>query len=209
MARGNERLNVVVTRTICGGLRLPEAGTLTVTDSLIDGTGGRAIRAGTLVVRNSTVCGSVSAALIEQASNSIFTDRVKAARMQAGCVRFCYLPSRSAVPRRYQCQPDVAIGMALDAALQANRQLTPRGRARLRAEGTARLRPSFTTAQYGQPGFAQLDARCPVEITTGADNRSEMGVLHHLKQPQRESNFRASLGEYLRLGLEAGIVHVT
>ena len=45
---GNDRLNIVVTRTICGGLRLPGNGTLTITDSVIDGTGGPAIQAGTL-----------------------------------------------------------------------------------------------------------------------------------------------------------------
>ena len=47
---GNDRLNIVVTRTICGGLRLPGNGTLTITDSVIDGTGGPAIQAGTLIV---------------------------------------------------------------------------------------------------------------------------------------------------------------
>ena len=83
------------------------------------------------------------------------------------------------------------------------------GRNESRVDVQRRVRPRFTGVQYGQPGYAQLDARCPLEITTGADDQAEMGVFHHLKQPQRESNFRASLGEYLRLGLEAGVLHVT
>ena len=143
--------------------------------------------------------GPVTATLVEQASNSIFAGPVTAERKQAGCIRFCYLPSDSDGPRRYRCQPDMAIQQALDAV----------GRNEPRADVRRRVRPSFTGEQYGQPGYAQLDARCPLEITTGADDQAEMGVFHHLKQPQRESNFRASLGEYLRLGLEAGMIHVT
>jgi hypothetical protein len=206
---GNERLRVVVTRTICGGLRLPEAGTLAITDSLVDGTGGPAVRAGTLVVRDSTICGTVAAGLLEEATNSIFTARVKTTRTQAGCVRFCYLPWESRVPRRYRCQPDVAIAQALESALTMNRHLKTRARARVRAEVSARLVPSFTSTQCGQPAYGQLDERCAVEITTGADDQSEMGVFHHLKNQQREANFQASVSEYLPLGLEAGLIHVT
>ncbi len=43
----------------------------------------------------------------------------------------------------------------------------------------------------------------------GADDGAEMGAFNMLKQPQREANLRASLDEFLRLGLEAGIIHVT
>jgi hypothetical protein len=191
---GNARLRAVVTRTICGGLRLPGIESLTITDSLIDGSGGPAIQAGTLIANESTVFGPVTATLVDCASNSIFMNRVVAERLQSGCIRFCYLPSHSQVPRRYRCQPDLAIDEA---------------RGESRADVQARLRPGFTDTRYGRPGYGQLDARCAVEITTGADDRAEMGVFHHLEQQQRELNFRTSLGEYLRLGLEAGIVHVT
>jgi hypothetical protein len=36
-----------------------------------------------------------------------------------------------------------------------------------------------------------------------------MGVYHHLHQPQRETNLRVRLDEYLRFGLEAGISYAT
>jgi hypothetical protein len=36
-----------------------------------------------------------------------------------------------------------------------------------------------------------------------------MGVFHDLFQPQRESNLRTRLKEYLRLGLDAGIFYVS
>ena len=36
-----------------------------------------------------------------------------------------------------------------------------------------------------------------------------MGVYCHLKQPQRESNLRIRLDEYLPFGLDAGVIYVT
>ena len=43
----------------------------------------------------------------------------------------------------------------------------------------------------------------------GADDEAEMGAFHDLFQPQRESNVRTRLREYLRFGLEAGIFYST
>jgi hypothetical protein len=36
-----------------------------------------------------------------------------------------------------------------------------------------------------------------------------MGVFHDLYQPQRESHLRTRLDEYLRFGLEAGILYAS
>src|SRR5262249_12028529 len=69
--------------------------------------------------------------------------------------------------------------------------------------------PQFTSARYGQPGYGQLRADASPEILTGADDQGEMGAFHHLQEPQRDANLRASLNEYLRAGLEAGIFYVT
>ncbi|MBD6618217.1 hypothetical protein FNW02_20915 [Komarekiella sp. 'clone 1'] len=71
------------------------------------------------------------------------------------------------------------------------------------------MQPCFTTEQYGQPAYAQLSNICPVEICTGAEDGSEMGVFHYLKQPQRQANLQASLQEYLRFGLQADINYIT
>jgi hypothetical protein len=46
-------------------------------------------------------------------------------------------------------------------------------------------------------------------IREGADDGGEMGVMHALFQPQRESNLRIRLDEYLRFGLHAGLFYVT
>ena len=111
-------------------------------------------------------------------------------------MRFSHVPDKgSQTPRRYRCQPDLALEGVTDAG----------ARARIRA----RLVPSFTSTHYGDPGYGQLGLTCAKEICTGAENGSEMGAFSSLKQPQRETNLRIRLEEYLPFGLEAGIIYVT
>ncbi len=69
--------------------------------------------------------------------------------------------------------------------------------------------PAFASLVHGQPEYAQLSPACPASIRTGAEDGAEMGAFNFLKQPQREANLRASLEEYLRVGLEAGIFFVS
>ena len=69
--------------------------------------------------------------------------------------------------------------------------------------------PSFTAVHYGLPGYAQLRLGCPLQIQTGAEDGAEMGAFCHLKQPQRETNLRIRLEEYLPFGLDAGFIYVT
>ncbi len=71
------------------------------------------------------------------------------------------------------------------------------------------LKPSYTSTQYGDPAYAQLSLSCPKQIRSGAEDGCEMGAFYFLKQPQREGNLLASLDEYLRFGLEAGIFYET
>lgn len=71
------------------------------------------------------------------------------------------------------------------------------------------MQPRFTSTTYGDPGYAQLTRATPLEIRTGAEDGSEMGAFHFLKQPQQEANLKASLREYLRFGLEADLIDVT
>jgi hypothetical protein len=80
---------------------------------------------------------------------------------------------------------------------------------RIAAAIRSALQPDFTSRQFADPGYMQLHTSCPVEIRSGADDGSEMGVFHDLFQVQRETNLRARLEEYLRFGLEAGVFFVT
>ena len=81
--------------------------------------------------------------------------------------------------------------------------------AALEAEVETWLVPSFEAVEYGRPAYAQLRRTCPVQIRTGAEDGSEMGVYCLLKQPQREANLRLRLEEYLPIGLDAGLITVT
>jgi hypothetical protein len=69
--------------------------------------------------------------------------------------------------------------------------------------------PHFTSLRYGAPGYAQLRSATAKAIREGADDEGEIGVMHPLYQPLRETNLRIRLDEYLRFGLHAGIFYVT
>ena len=209
VAAGNRRLEVTLERTISGGLRLEGTDRLTVKESIVDGLAVDAIRAGRTVIDASTVFGAVAVEVMEEASNSVFTGPVVARRTQAGCVRFCYLPADSRAPRRHRCQPDLAVEGALDLARKAQPPPAAAEESGIGAAVRGRVRPAFTDRRYGLPGYAQLRLSVPVEIRAGADDEGEMGVFHHLQGAQREANLHIALDEYLRFGLEAGLIFVT
>jgi hypothetical protein len=157
-------------------------------------------------LRRTTVFGAVYIRELSLASEVIFTAPVVAERRQAGCVRFSYVPKKSQTPRRYRCQPDLALTERVqELGLDPEENLSPLEEARVRA----RLQPSFTSIHYGAPGYAQLGLTAAEELRTGAEDGSEMGAFSHLKQPQREANLRIRLEEYLPFGLEAGLIYVT
>jgi hypothetical protein len=143
-----------------------------------------------LHIEDSTVIGKVWTHLMEPASNTIFLSRrakhdswlaaVWCTRRQAGCVRFCFVPVDSIIPRHYQCLPG-------DPALEQA------------------LAPAFITLQYGRPSYGLLSGDCPVAVWRGADDQSQMGVYHGTFEPQAVGNLRTGLAEYLPFGLEAGI----
>ena len=84
--------------------------------------------------------------------------------------------------------------------------MTADERSTLKDRETHRVRPRFTTTRYGTPAYGQLADDCAEEITSGADDESEMGAFHDLFQPQRTANLRARLDEYTPAGMEAGIL---
>jgi hypothetical protein len=148
------------------------------------------------VIERSTVFGTVYVKELVRASETIFMRGVRADRQQAGCVRFCYVPDLvPSTPKRYRCQPDLALEGVSDIGQQKSIR-----------DG---LVPKFTSMHYGKPGYAQLSADCHAAILTGGENDAEMGVFNFLQQPRREAVLRASLDEYLRAGLEAGLFFVT
>lgn len=177
---------------------------LCVADSIIDaaapdkeaiGAPGNGIAHVRLTVLRSTVFGTVEVHAVELAEDSIFDDCVHVARRQIGCMRFCYVQPQCRTPRRYRCQPDLALAALQDALPPAGERL--------------RVRPQFTSAWYGNPGYGQLGAACAREIRSGAEDESEMGAFHDLFQPQREANLRARLEEFTPAGVDVAIIRAT
>jgi hypothetical protein len=202
--------SITISRSVIGPVRLPaDLQGLTVTDSVIDapdpGTGAPrfAIAAnanGSLpgpvsTLERVTVLGDTHLRELSLGSNSIFAGTLRCERVQSGCLRYSWFErATSHVPRRFRCQPDLALEHAPPTEAAAILQ---------------RVRPTFTTVRYGRPAYAQLGLDCPREIVTGADDGSEMGAYSFLGQPHREANLRVRLDEYVPFGLEPSLVYVT
>jgi hypothetical protein len=158
-----------------------------------------------LTIARSTVFGEIQAHAIQLAENCIFTGPLTVARRQIGCMRFCYVPSRSRTPRRYNCQPDL-IDQSIASQLQPEK-LPADDREAIRTSERNRIQPQFESMRYGTPAYARLADTCASEITSGADDESEMGVFHDLFQPQRAANLRAQLDEYNPAAMDIGIIY--
>jgi hypothetical protein len=228
---------VEIDHCIVGGLRVVDSASVHISNSIVDATGkdrlayagstrssasspGDGSPGGQLSIENSTLIGRVHTVSMELASNTIFLAQapgraapVDVVRRQDGCVRFSYVPDGSRTPRRYNCQP-------------------------AKGNTSQLVEPQFTSLRYGDPGYCQLLQRSSVKprqegdseagfrqgidykveflqakneaaIRQGADDEAEMGAFHDLFQPQRETNLRLRLGEYLRFTMEAGIIYLT
>ncbi len=212
--------SIDISRSILGSLQLPEdCRHLAIVDSVVnapvskdaDEPARAAIAASddgadpgpVTTLERVTVFGKVHVKQIELASEVIFVHPVKADRRQEGCVRFSYVAEGSQAPRRYRCQPDLALATRAKELDVLSLPVDEYNKI------VMCVRAQFTSLRYGQPAYAQLASACAQEIRTGAENGSEMGVFSLLQQPQREANLRIALDEYMRFGLEAGIFFVT
>lgn len=98
---------------------------------------------------------------------------------QHGCVRFSAWSAPSVLPRKYQ-------------------SVKVRPRAGL-----------FSELDFGAAAFAQLLATVSEAITAGAEDGAEMGAFAREKSAIKERSLLIKYQEYLPLGLEPVIVHVT
>ncbi|WP_429225979.1 hypothetical protein [Inquilinus ginsengisoli] len=223
-------VEVEISRSILGPLQIAPEATVTMRDGIIDAAAATAYDSasgvaysapggagfgGPLTLEQVTVFGKLAAERFDLVSNSLLIARtvagdgwaapVHAERRQVGCMRFSFVPNGSRVPRRFRCQPQLAIDEAL-----ATREAELGGpvpnpeRAAIINRQVRRIVPSFTSRRFGRPAYAQNRASAPSEILTGADDESEMGGFHLNYAPQREINLRIRLEEYLRFSLEAG-----
>jgi hypothetical protein len=143
-----------------------------------------------LHIEDSTVIGKVWARTMQLASNSVFLARrplrdpwiaaIRCDRRQAGCVRFCYVPTDSITPKQFRCLPG---DPSLDAA----------------------LKPEFVTLQYGHPSYALFSVGVPMAVWTGADDGSQIGAYHAQQEAQAVRNVQLCAPEYIPIGLESGV----
>ncbi len=188
-------------RCITASLHIADGAKIALRECIIDATAqdmiafrgpgiDTLIPGGELTLESCTVIGKMHTRQLTLASDSLFvavlanSDSWKAPlwveRRQQGCIRFSYVAPGSLTPRRYRCQPEAD-----------NQQ----------------IQPHFTSLRYGDPGYCQLQQVTSDKIRRGAHDESEMGVLHGLYQPQRETNLRVRMEEYLRFGLEVGLIY--
>lgn len=193
-------VNVAIERTILGAMRVHQGATCSLADSMLDACAPDSAAyaaldndsaGGTLTIDACTVIGKIHAVKLPLVSNAILLATLEtgsawaapiiATRRQEGCVRFSYVPAEARVPRRHRCVPG--------------------------ADTSTTAVPQFTSLRYGHHAYAQVGLAAGSAIRSGAGDEGEMGAFHHLYQPQRDTNVRVRLDEYLRVGLEAGIFY--
>jgi hypothetical protein len=123
-----------------------------------------------------------------EASECILDDVTIVENAQQGCVRFSAWSTGSVVPRQYQSV-----------------QIAPGS-------------PLFVSRSFGQPGYAQLldgvddeivSAAAGATISQGAQNGAEMGAFASQKNPIKERSILIKYQEYMPLGLNPVLIHVT
>lgn len=155
-----------------------------------------------LSVQRCTILGSIATKQLELLSESIVTGKITVERTQIGCARFSWVRPGSRTPRRYRCQPDMEIDRLT--ALSNNEDRSPHVR-----PATLSTRPRFQSITPGQPAFGQLGLGCPDAVRYGAEDEGEMGCWHKLYEQERYLNLRSAIGEYVRFGLDYGIIERT
>ena len=113
------------------------------------------------------------------ASECILHDTVIVNDTQRGCVRFSAWANTSLLPRKYE-----------SLAIRPNEAL-------------------FASLDFSQPRYAQLLATVTGRIVEGGEDGSEMGAFAREKTAIKERSLLIKYQEYLPLGMEPVIVHVT
>src|SRR5678815_4739916 len=114
-----------------------------------------------------------------EASECILHDIAIVDDCQHGGVRFSAFSKKSVLPRQYE-----SVALPRRAAL-------------------------FGSLDFGQPAYAQLGDAAPAAVAEGAENGSEVGAFWREKTAIKRRSLLIKYQEYLPLGLEPVVVHVT
>ena len=191
----NQDLSVFVNRSVTGRISTTSSlEQIQIEDSVVQGN-VEAILAENcpITVLQSTILGTCRC-LNVTVSSSIFNARLVARRKQVGCIRYSYVEPTSQTPRKFRCQPDMAVRDLPASEHDAVEAL---------------LHPSFTSTDEFNPAYCQLSRTCAQEIKQGGEGGTEMGAWNMLEQPCRFANLRAQIDEYIRFGMKLGIESAT
>lgn len=198
---------IEIADSVTGPLKLDgsDGGQLALRDSVVaaDGAAGLTIDADGIDAdwRNLTLIGAARVKSIE-ATNGLFMGPVTAQRTQAGCVRYSWIAKDSVLPRRFRCQPDLALAAAAER----------KGGALNDAEkATVRLgvQPTLLDIALCEPTLAMLHPMTGEAITRGGEGESEIGAFSRAAAALRMGNVRSLFDDYLPFGNEAGLIDDT
>jgi hypothetical protein len=186
----NAGLNLALERSIVADIVTSGAfASLSLTDTAVTGEVLAPLTAADMLA--STVLGPARVSLLN-ATSCIFDDVVTVEQQQNGCIRFSYVAAGSRTPRRFRCQPDLAIddaGADDEAAALAG----------------LRVRPQFVSRDPHASGFLLLDPATAAEVRAAAEDGGEPGCWNHLQHGIRLANLVNVLPQFLRFGLEPGL----
>jgi hypothetical protein len=209
---------LTISESLCAALNVDGRVVIDVDESAIDGGGDTSVAiagadgaspCGEVDLSACTVTGRIVARETNLIEDSLLTGLARFERTQAGCVRYSYVPLGSTTPRRFRCQPDLVIDAAITAATKGGAALSAAAQQAIQNDASAQVAPALVSRTPGAPGYLQLADEGPAEIAAGAENGDEMGIFRGLYNERRESNLNNRLSEYLRIGLEAGVIHAT
>jgi len=184
---------LVVDRCILGPIQARAKGeiqTLSVSNSIVQALGTDPAINLTVGETKLSRCSILGPAKIHRlyASECILDDLITVEDVQDGCVRFSAWSTGSVLPRQYE-SVEIAPGA-----------------------------PLFTSRNFGQPGYCQLQANVDgtivsgapgATISAGAQDGSEMGVFARDKNPIKERSLSIKYQEFMPLGMVPLIIYVT
>ena len=180
-AAGAER--AVIRRSGLGPLRVPDAGEIVVTDSIVDagGDGLLAVDAplARLIAERVTVAGRVAVEEVE-ISDSILTGPAVAQERFRGCVRYALVGPGSLLPRRHRVLETDDAGRPITAP--------------------------FLSRDRRDPAWLRLDPDGDTRVLTGAADGGEIGAFHAAQVRDLFAGVARRLAEHTPAGLKTGIV---
>lgn len=201
-------LSLRIDDCLCGPLALEpggETGRIEVSGSILsaDGAALPALAAQGLDARmcDVTLFGPARVKSLE-ATGCLFTETLTVTRTQDGCLRYSYLAPGSQAPRRFRCQPDLALAAA--AERKGSTLTTPE-------IATVRLsvQPVLLDQSLDEPTCAVLHPLCPAGIRDGGEGGTEMGVFGPWGASLRRANLASLFDDFIPFGLEAAILDDT